>query len=454
MISFLLPLISNYTNSNFIIKKSLLIIYTILLILSLTMRLDLIHHNVRNWGIHKNNLSNYYLKHNPDIISINSHGLNTDKDQFLKIFSYSNLTSGTGLHAGTALLCKTNLKHAHFTPNMDNNSLYSIIHTDLGKILIFSLYRPPRINALPLIDIKNALNLGLPTLILGDFNIHHTNFGHNRSDNLGKIFNNFALRNNLHFLGPHFKTYFNNINSGTPDLIFGNNQILNLAVQISPGDRLPFSDHIPIHIKLNSNPIAIPADPKFNLHKANWEEFREELSSIPLPNIHNKDLPFIDDITQNFINNIINASENHIPKSHYKFIPSFNLSNRTKRLQLIYNQRHQLYHNNLTIDKSRILLNIKHLIDESTYNDFSRFWTNKLNSIIPIKNTDPSKFFSTIKHLRGTGKHNTGTYLKINNDTLTDPQAQAMLLLTLGRTHTLIMTLTYIIDEPQITTIT
>ena len=134
----------------------------LLILILLTMRLDIIHHNVRHWGQHKNDLSNYYLKHNPDIISVNSHGLNTNTNKFVKIFSYLNLTSGTEPHAGAALLTRTNLKHAHFKSTMDPNSLYSIIHTEHGKILIYSLYRPPRINALPLIDIKNALNLGLP----------------------------------------------------------------------------------------------------------------------------------------------------------------------------------------------------------------------------------------------------------------------------------------------------
>ena len=79
----------------------------------------------------------------------------------------------------------------------------------------------------------------------------------------------------------------------------------------------------------------------------------------------------------------------------------------------------------MTNDKTRILLKIKELIDESSDNDFTRFWTNKLNSLIPIINSDPSKFFANIKHLRGTGQHIIGTYLTINNNTITDPRAQA-----------------------------
>ena len=40
----------------------------LLILILLTMRLDIIHHNVRHWGHHKNDLSNYYLRHNPGII--------------------------------------------------------------------------------------------------------------------------------------------------------------------------------------------------------------------------------------------------------------------------------------------------------------------------------------------------------------------------------------------------
>ena len=199
-----------------------------------TIKLDIIHHNVRHWGKYKNDLSNYYLKHNADILSLNSHGLDTNKRQFLKIFTYSNLTSGTGMQAGTALLAKTFIKHAHFKTNNDTNSLYTIIHTDIGKILIYSLYRPPRVNTLPLIDTQNALNHGLPTFIIGDFNIKNTNYGHTLTNDLGRTFYNFSLRNNLHFLGPDFKTFFNSVNNGTPDLLFCNFPALHLAVNITP----------------------------------------------------------------------------------------------------------------------------------------------------------------------------------------------------------------------------
>ena len=147
---------------------------------------------------------------------------------------------------------------------------------------------------------------------------------------------------------------------------------MNLAINITSGKRLSLSDHIPIHIQLNTNPIAIPTDSRFNLNRANWEGFREDLNSVPLPNIINKSLQDLDNFTESLSQSIVIAANNNIPKISYKFIPSFIPSTKTKKLQLIYHQRHILYNDNMTPDKAHILQKIKQHIDISFDNDFSR----------------------------------------------------------------------------------
>ena len=233
------------------------------------MRLTICHHNVRHWGLHKHMLSNYYISHDFDIISINSHGLNTDNKEFIKIFGYSNITTGNELHAGSALLIKSKYTHTNYSSNIDKNSSYSIINTDKGKILIFTFYRPLRVKLLPLMEIQKFLQFNIPVIILTDANLHHKNFGHSRNDDLGKQFMNFVNKNNLYFLGQNFNTFFSSINKGKPDLVFGNTLLSKFAINISSGERLPTSDHIPIHVEINSNPIAIPSGPRFNYNKAN-----------------------------------------------------------------------------------------------------------------------------------------------------------------------------------------
>ena len=74
-------------------------------------------------------------------------------------------------------------------------------------------------------------------------------------------------------MGPNFKAYYNNLNSGTPDLVYCNFAALHLAIQITPGNRLSSSDHIPLHIKINTNPITIPIETRFNFNKVNWKCF-------------------------------------------------------------------------------------------------------------------------------------------------------------------------------------
>ena len=134
--------------------------FHILNILFSIMKLNICHHNVRHWGLHKNMLSNYYLSHDFDIITINSHGLNSENREFIKIFGYSNITTGNELHAASAILIKSKYIHTNYRSNIDKNSSYSIINTDKGKILIFTFYRPSTVelNSYPLWKFRGYYN--------------------------------------------------------------------------------------------------------------------------------------------------------------------------------------------------------------------------------------------------------------------------------------------------------
>ena len=75
------------------------------------------------------------------------------------------------------------------------------------------------------------------------------------------------------------------------------------------------SDHIPIHIEINSNPIAIPSEPRLNYNKANWEGFRHELNQIKIPNTNKISTLKLNKITQDLITNKMKAVDNNIPKT-------------------------------------------------------------------------------------------------------------------------------------------
>ena len=297
--------------------------------------------------------------------------------------------------------------------------------THKGKIIIYTFYRPPRIDLLPLMEIKNLLQLNLPVLILTDSNLHHKDFGHNRSDQLGKQFKNFTHKNNLFFLGPNFNTFFSAMNKGKPDLIFGNSLLTQFALNITPGDRLTTSDHIPIHIEINSNPIAIPSKPRLNYNKANWEGFRHQLNQLKIPNTNKISTHEINKIIQDLIDNIMEAVEMNIPKTEYKIIQAFVPSNKTNKLNIIFNQRHSMYKNNMTPDKSIILNRIRTHIINSFSEDFNNYWLKQTKELELLRNTNSKFFFQKVKNMLGTGENNKGTYLLYNNNQITDPQTQA-----------------------------
>ena len=389
------------------------------------MRLKICHHNVRHWGIHKNMLSNYYISNNFDIVTINSHGLNTENKEFLKIFGYSNITTGNELHAGTAILIKSKYIHTHYKSNIDKNSAYSIIQTDKGKILIYTFYRPPRVNLLPLMEIKKILQLNIPVLILTDSNLHHRDFGHNRTDDLGRQFKNFMTQNNLYFLGPNFNTFYSSINKGKPDLLIGNSLITQFAIHISPGNRLSTSDHIPIHLEINSNPIAIPTQPSFNYNRANWEGFRYELNQIKIPNTNKISTNDLNTLTQELITKIMEAANNNIPQTTYKFIHAFQPSMKTNKLKIIFNQRHNKYKNNMTPEKAIILNKIRTHIINSHSEDFNKYWVQQTKELEFLKKSNTRHFFQKLKNMMGTEENNKGKYLIHNNSEITDPQDQA-----------------------------
>ena len=77
-----------------------------------TTTLKIIQHNVLKWTFtRRNELTNLYLKEDPDILLLNSTGVK--QDQIIKIFNYNvyqrNIENED--HAGIAIAVKRNLQH-------------------------------------------------------------------------------------------------------------------------------------------------------------------------------------------------------------------------------------------------------------------------------------------------------------------------------------------------------
>ena len=403
------------------------------------MSIKIIHHNVRHWvnPIHINENSNYYISQDPHIITINSHSI-TKADKFVKLYGYSGYTKHKQLSAGVAILIKYNIPHTFHTDTTNDNIMAATINTIHGKITIVTFYRPPRQDTLPLTDIIRFLNFNNPTIILADANIKHQNFGHNNSDRLGKLLNNIILNTNLHYIGPDFYTYYHHNHRGKPDIILANTSFLHLAYYIKEGPRLTSSDHIPLLITASTSPLAIPSPPTYNYNRADWPKFKQHMDQLPLPNIINQPTINLETMWDTLIQHMLQGANNHIPKTSFKIIPSLTNSTRTKNLKKIYNQRHNLYKHNLTPDKIQILNTIQRHINSSKSKDLCDFWSNKMDELKELHNTnDPRKFYKNIKNLMGKPNYNMGSYLLHNGQQIHDEQDQANLF---GDTWASIMT--------------
>ena len=391
------------------------------------MRLKIIHHNVRNWvnPLYKNVLSNIYLKEDPDVITVNSHGI-IRQDKHVKLFNYSGYTKNRELNSGVAILVKSSIPHTFHTDTINNNIMAVSLFLNHTKLTIVTFYRPFRQDSLPLVDLKKFINFGNPTLIMTDANVKNTHYGHTTTNEMGILLERFNQLHNLHFLGPRFNTFFSHNAKGKPDLIFGNTALLQLAYDITEGPRTPASDHIPVITTISTSPLAIPTKPRYNYNRANWEEFKTHMDTLDLPNIINKNSNQIDTLWDQVINHIKVGANLHIPKTTHKIIPALSQSNRTKTLLRIYNNRHEMYKQNMTIERAQILNTIKNHIKSSLHKDLCDYWSKRIEHIEEYKIiNDPKNMYGNIKKLMGSENRNLGTFLIHRGREVHDHKEQA-----------------------------
>ncbi len=111
----------------------------------------------------------YYLKHELDILLLNSHGLKNSEE--LKIPGYRvykiNYTQTNS--DGSAIGIKYDINHKLFD-DFDTDFIAVQIDSSFGPIQVATTYLPPRRPFLPYTDMHRLLSNNIPTYILGDFN--------------------------------------------------------------------------------------------------------------------------------------------------------------------------------------------------------------------------------------------------------------------------------------------
>ena len=305
--------------------------------------LKIVQHNVAHVKPYKFNLLNAYKSLDPDIILINSHGLqDTDTIKMLGYASYK-INSNNERHDGSAILIKTSINHK-IKDDYISDFLAVTVQTTSGPINIATTYLPPRRPYLPYPDFHNFAMNNAPSYILGDLNAKYPVFGDNHSNNVGIGLKTMIDNNLLQHLGPNFPTYFSTTTCSTPDLILGNKNIYhNHMIEQGPATA---SDHIPIIFTITTKKITIPTTPRYCFKNVGWELFQSTIEytineAVPPDQATPAQ---IDTSTESWFNIITNAMQAYIPKTN-TITTNKAISNPTTR-------NIQYYINNLMIQAS------------------------------------------------------------------------------------------------------
>ena len=366
------------------------------------MGLTIYQINVRNWKKIQYTISIDLPNYSPDILLLNETGLDPLDEP--KLLGFNTICKSQGQFTGVAILIKKQLQF-EIIPVEDDNTLAVKLNTDLGPLIVATSYCPPRFDYIPTTSIYTILRHNLPTVFIGDYNAHYPLFdncvaGQPRGDLRGRILNNVIKTNLMTFIGPYFSTYIVNQKRGKPDLIFAN-KLFAPYHHITEAGTFLGSDHIPIIFKISLKPFKIPVTPSSNTNKINIKEYQKSLSQIPVPDLDNKPITELDNVTNSLMSNIIDASTKHCPKTTVvpiqQYLPtpklkrllqqyrsaSFNLyrfgsPNRTKLNELLNNLIKEVLK-----DKSD---KWKKVVDEAInhYGNPKAFWA-KVNSLLSKK---------------------------------------------------------------------
>ena len=227
---------------------------------------------------------------------------------------------------------------------MKSDTIGAKIETSQGKIIVMTAYSPPRYNQLPAQDLEYMIHNQLPTLFAGDLNARHQLFGYTSTPNVkGRALARLIYNNRLNHIGPNFNTFFTRNSSTKPDCVLCNNTFY-LNHHITPGG-IGTSDHLTIDIKISAKPIQVPCTPTPDIHKVNWEEYKNQLETVQEINLDGQNTENIHREFDNLYKQINNAKDIATPLKTFKTINSIKVTEKFRRLSKIlerYSERLQI----------------------------------------------------------------------------------------------------------------
>ena len=374
----------------------------------------IVQHNVLKWTYNRRNeLSNIYRQIDPDIILLNSTGINGNDRIKLYPYNVYQRNRESEQNAGIAIAVKRNIDHVIWDDFKDD-ILAIRVQTTKGPVIVGTGYRPPRRENFPMEDLTKIFRRRDPVYFLADLNIRHQFVGHNDNNTAGVITNNMISRNLVSFVGPDLNIRTGQHGVSRPDIILRNNQAF-LNYSIREGD-LTTSDHIPVIFTISTTAVVKDTQGRKQYSRTNWEEFKRLVENYIDVKQEERDLggnrrginmEIIDKELGNWFNIIQRCLNNTTPNRMLSYIPHPKESDLLKALHMAYSR----IRNNLMTPEIRI--QILYLQDELKRENI-RFFNEKWEEMIcklQAKTKDPKMFWDGIRRLMGGKSITLPTYV-------------------------------------------
>ena len=371
----------------------------------------------------RNILYSYLEQEDPDIVLLND--LSNTNNYKIKLHGYTTRqTDVGGQYRGSCILIKSTLRHDFLTDTFSSTDFLAVkIHTLQGPIIIATTYVNPE-TFLPIHDFIKLFDFNhLPVFFAGDLNAKHRVWHYPTTDAHGRQLLALFNTKNLHYIGPDFYTFHSTTGKGRPDIVFGNRAAQPYHTHCTPGPNIG-SDHIPLIVRLSTNPILNPEKINFRYAQANWEEFTSELDSKNLNRIcevENKNVIEIDRLWGKIFTSIRDCMVRHIPRQAYKVRRSFVPSQRTIRLQNCFRNRFQQNINRLNQVQWDLTILRNHVL-ASFASDRNKYWLELVKTASDKRVRDPAEFWHHIRTLKGTNNPPFTHLINSNNQKFTEPQ--------------------------------
>lgn len=268
-------------------------------------------------------LSKFLVENNVDVAVLQeTHIENLEQQRSRgKIHGYDLLGAIYHRHYGLATYVRSSIENAALV-SLSADCFQQIV-TKIGELTVVNIYKPPQTDW-PQNVIETHPH---PTICAGDFNSHHTDWKYRTTDINGEKLSIWAEENHLHLVFDAkdkntFKSAIHNTETN-PDLSFTtrNSQSHPIPTRRKIQESFPHSQHRPILLEIGINiPLirSLPR-PRWNLQKANWDKFSNDIDQtlrwIPA-RWYNYD---------RFVNIIIAAAKRYIPRGYRKeYIPGWN----------------------------------------------------------------------------------------------------------------------------------